>query len=135
VRFGTAAGTLTRHPSIIAGTNKDPAEPNTQERVMTISINRKTILSLVAAATMGGAIATSTSSAEAGWRGGGRGYGHGGAVAAGLVGGLALGAIASHGYRPYPYYGPVVVTRDCYTVRRKVWTDYGWRRVRQTVCD
>jgi hypothetical protein len=104
---------------------------------MTLSINRKTILSLIAAGTMAGAIATSTSSAQAGggW-GHGHGYGRGGAVAAGLVGGLALGAIATHAYRPHrSYYGPVVVGPECYSVRRKVWTDYGWRRVRQTVCD
>jgi hypothetical protein len=104
---------------------------------MTLSINRKTILSLIAAGTMAGAIATSTSSAQAGggW-GYGHGYGRGGAVAAGLIGGLALGAIATHAYRPYPsYYGPVVAGPECYSVRRRVWTDYGWRRIRQTVCD
>jgi hypothetical protein len=65
-----------------------------------------------------------------GWHGGWRGPG----VAAGVVGGLALGALAAGaGNRYYgpgyyaPAYGP-----DCYLTRERVWNGYTWvwRRVR-----
>ena len=70
---------------------------------------------------------------------------NGGAVAAGVIGGLAAGAIIGSAVAPrygygyydtYPaYYGGAYAYGDCYTVRQKVWTEYGprWRRVR--VCD
>ena len=96
--------------------------------------NRKTFAAVAAASLIaGGGLFASTGSADAqwrpGWRGGGgmahvggrgwggprmgwhgggwrghRGWGGGGAVAAGLIGGLALGAIASSAYAS-PYYG------------------------------
>lgn len=67
-----------------------------------------------------------------------------GAIAAGVVGGLAAGAIIGsavaprygYGYAPGPvYYGGPYAYSRCYMVRQRVWTDYGprWRRVR--VCD
>ncbi len=67
-----------------------------------------------------------------------------GAIAAGVVGGLAAGAIIGsavaprygYGYAPAPvYYGGPYAYSRCYMVRQRVWTDYGprWRRVR--VCD
>jgi hypothetical protein len=72
--------------------------------------------------------------------------GNEGAVAAGVIGGLAAGAIIGsaarphygygYGYAPgYTYYGGPYAYSRCYTVRKKVWTNHGprWRRVR--VCD
>lgn len=69
---------------------------------------------------------------------------NGAAIAAGVVGGLAAGAIIgsavaphySYGYAPGPvYYGGPYAYSRCHLVRQKVWTDYGprWRRVR--VCN
>jgi hypothetical protein len=62
-----------------------------------------------------------------------------GAIAAGVVGGLAAGAIigstASHAYASEPpavvYYGSYP-PRDCHWVRERVWTDFGprWRDIR-----
>ncbi len=69
----------------------------------------------------------------------------GGAIAAGIIGGLALGGLAAaaaqHRYaEPYPvygyrrvYYAPI---RDCWIARRRTRDDFGniyYRRVR--VCD
>lgn len=67
-----------------------------------------------------------------------------GAVAAGVLGGLAAGAIiggaiaSPYGYGPGPYYygpGPAYYGGyggDCYWQRQRVWDGYGWviRRVR-----
>lgn len=51
---------------------------------------------------------------------------NGGAVAAGLVGGLALGAIASAASNPY-YYRPAYYrpARTCFTERRRIVNRYG----------
>ena len=60
-----------------------------------------------------------------------RGYDGGGAVAAGLIGGLALGAIASAAANPYyypsPYYRPAYYepSRTCFTERRRIVNRYG----------
>ncbi|HEY8382341.1 MAG TPA: hypothetical protein VIL09_09340 [Microvirga sp.] len=59
---------------------------------------------------------------------------NGGAVAAGLIGGLALGAIAANAARPVYYNRPVY--SDCFVERRRTVNRYGnvvVRRVR--VCD
>ena len=86
-----------------------------------------------------GAVTTTTQQAEAHWRGGG-------GVAAGVVGGLAAGAIiggalaprygygyygapAYYGYGPAYYGGPVYYGRRCWT-RRTVGPGGGVRRVR-----
>ena len=70
----------------------------------------------------------------------GYGYGYyrrrnyGGAVAAGLIGGLALGALATAPYA-YPYYSEPV-GYDCYTVRRRFVDAWGRVFIRRTqVCD
>ena len=62
----------------------------------------------------------------------------GGAVAAGIIGGLALGAIigsaAAQGpyYAPGPaYYGP---GPGCSWQTQRVWDGYGWRFNRVRVC-
>lgn len=66
-------------------------------------------------------------------------------IAAGVIGGLAAGAIIGsavnqrgyYAHEPAPayYYGGPYAYSRCYTVRQRVWTDYGprWRRVR--VCE
>ena len=99
---------------------------------------RKPLAAAVAALMLGGAAVASATPASAGGWGYHRhhygwGYG-GGALAAGLVGGLALGAIAASAAQP-TYYGPTRVVSDCYVVRTRVMTNYGWRRARRTVCD
>jgi hypothetical protein len=78
-----------------------------------------------------------------GFRGGGfRGGGFRGA-GIGLGLGLGLGLAAPYGYYGgygypygyggyYPYAGDVGV---CYAVRRRVWTPYGWRIRRVSVCE
>jgi hypothetical protein len=71
---------------------------------------------------------------------------NGGAIAAGVVGGLAAGAIIGSTWRPYPaygyayapgpvYYGGPYAYSRCHVVRQRIATNYGprWRRVR--VCD
>ena len=58
-----------------------------------------------------------------GWRGGRRGWG-----GPGLAFGLGYGY--PYGYDSYAYYGG-----DCYLVRRRVLTPFGWRIRRVQVCD
>ncbi|MET0605447.1 MAG: hypothetical protein ABWZ80_03250 [Beijerinckiaceae bacterium] len=95
--------------------------------------SRTMTAALATAALAGAMMATGSNEAEARWR---RGYygGYGGAVAAGVVGGLALGAIAASAAQPRPVY---VEGGRCYKVRRSVWSDYHGAYVtrRVTVCD
>lgn len=91
---------------------------------------KKTLTVACATLALAGAMTISHSNdAEARWR---RGYYGGGAVAAGVVGALALGAIAASA-APRPSY----VEGGCYRVRRSVWSDYHGRYVvrRMTVCE
>lgn len=92
----------------------------------------KTLTTLAAAASLAVAAIAAPTPAQA--RGGG-------AVAAGVIGGLAAGAIiGSAASRPYgygyygggPYYA---AAPGCYWTRQRVWTDYGWRTRRVRVCD
>ena len=64
-----------------------------------------------------------------------------GAVAAGVIGGLAVGAMigsaaaANNGpyYQPAPaYYGPG--SPGCYWQRQRVWDGFAWRMTRVRVC-
>ena len=113
------------------------------------SIKRAMIGATLALAVIGG-VGVPTTSAEAGWRGGPWRYGpyarygyyrrpnYGGAVAAGVVGGLALGALAAS--RPvyvYPAYGPTVVyAPDCHFARRTYYDAWGNAVVRRVqICD
>ncbi len=95
----------------------------------------KTLTALAAAAVVAVAAVAAPTTADAR---------NGGAVAAGVIGGLAVGAIVGssaansgyygYGYAPAPvYYGPPAY--GCYITRQRVWTNYGprWQRVR--VCD
>ncbi len=100
-----------------------------------MSALRKVLTTGLATLTLAGlAMVTFSTDAEAQrrWRGRGGGFNPGAAAAAGIVGGLALGAIAAGAAQPRP---PIV--DDCYTVRRRVWDDYNgvWRVRRVRVCD
>ena len=79
--------------------------------------------------------------------------GDGGAVAAGIVGGVALGALAAGAFQPAPpprvrvyaepdpvYFAPpprrrVYVERECGWEMERVWTGYRWVHERVRVCD
>ena len=75
---------------------------------------KKIIVSTLAIATVAGTLATTTSSAQAGWHGGHGGFGWG---AAGILGGLAVGAaIASNSY----------AQPSCGYVRQRVYNPYGY---------
>ena len=74
-----------------------------------------------------------------GFRGGGfRGGGYRGFRGAGIGLGLGLGLAApyygGYGYGGYPYGYSSYYDPGCYLVRRRVWTPYGWRIRRVTVC-
>jgi hypothetical protein len=98
---------------------------------------KKSLIAIAAAATLGLASVAAPQPAEA----------RGGRVAAGIIGGLALGGIlgaaaAAHGpyyYGPGPYYygpGPVYYDPDCYWTRQRFWDGYRWRLGRPIrVCD
>jgi MFS family permease len=73
----------------------------------------------------------------------------GGAVAAGIIGGLAAGAIIGGAiansyppppvyYAPAPAYGPppaYYAEPACHVERQRVWDGYAWRVRRVEVCD
>ena len=93
---------------------------------------RKTLIALAAAATIAIGAVAAPQPAQA----------RHGAIAAGVIGGLAAGALigaAASGpyYAPGPYYyGPApAYYGGCYWTRHRVWTDYGWRWTRVRVCD
>lgn len=96
----------------------------------------KTVSTVLAAAALSGAmLLTPTQQAEA----------RGGQVAAGIIGGLAAGALigaaAAHGpyygYGPGYYYGPgpAYYGPHCWWHRERVWDGWGWRVRRVRVCD
>ena len=92
---------------------------------------KRTIIAIAAATVVAAAL---PSPAQAGCRGCG--------VGAGIIGGLAAGAIigsAINGpyYGPGYYYGPgpVYYGRDCYWTRQRVWDGWGWYSRRVRVCD
>jgi len=101
----------------------------------------KTFTALAAAATLALAATVAPSTADAGCRGCG--------VAAGVLGGLAAGAIiggAIAGGPPAPYYAPAPVygpppvyyaepVAACRYVRERFWDGYAWRWQRVQVCD
>jgi len=70
-----------------------------------------------------------------GFHGGGFHHHHGFGFAPGFAIGFGVGA--PYGYYGYPPYGVYDSGYDggCYLVRRRVWTDYGWRRRTVQVCD
>jgi hypothetical protein len=107
---------------------------------MTTSKAKTVVMAGLCAVALGGSLVSFPDPAEARSR-------RGAAVAAGVVGGLALGAIAagaarSH-YAPiapgyaYPAYGrPAYYGGGCYEVQRRYYDDWGRRITRiETVCD
>ena len=105
-------------------------------------MNRKTLTAVAAAAIVAAATILAPTSADARWRGH-----RGGAVAAGVIGGLAAGALFAGAYGPYgygygygPYYGGYYAPAyydygpGCVIRRERVWDGYGWRIRRVRVC-
>ena len=99
----------------------------------------KSMLGVLAATTLALAVATPASAqyyrgygGGGGWHGGGGGWNAGPAVAAGVLGGLALGAVAAGAARG-PYYGG----GECWIERRPVYDEYGdyLGRRRMRVCN
>ena len=87
----------------------------------------KTLVACATAASLAAAVMAPTSAHA----------GRGGALAAGILGGLAIGAIigsaaANSGpyYSPAPVYGPM----GCQWQRQRVWDGYSWRWIRERVC-
>jgi len=92
---------------------------------------KKSLTASIAAVAIGLTIASTSPASAGGWN-----HNWNGPVAAGVVGGLALGAIANGGgYAPAYYDAPVY--GECYVTRRPAYDNWGnfvgYRRVR--VCD
>lgn len=94
---------------------------------------RKTLTAIAAAATLTVAAVATPQPAEA----------RNGRIAAGIIGGLAAGAIIGsiasqnrHYYGPGYYYGPAPVYYGphCWWSRERVWDGYGWRVHKVRVC-
>ena len=79
----------------------------------------KTLTTLAVAASLAVAALAAPAPAQA----------RGGAVAAGVIGGLAAGAIIGSAARPYGYYdgGPYYAAGGCYWHRERVFDGYGYR--------
>jgi hypothetical protein len=97
---------------------------------------KKTLMALAAAATIGIAAVAAPTDANARWRG----HGWGAPVAAGVIGGLAAGALFGSAfggpyYAGYPYgayaYGP---SPGCFVQREQFWDGWGWRIRHLPVC-
>jgi hypothetical protein len=98
---------------------------------------KKTLTALVAAGTIAfAALATPTGASAR----------DGGAVAAGIIGGLAAGAIIGSAVAAPPppvYYAPApvyvapapVYGPECRVRRERFWDGYGWRSRRVEICD
>jgi hypothetical protein len=94
----------------------------------------KTLTALAAAATIAVAAVATPQPAQA----------RGGAVAAGIIGGLAVGALIGaaanngyYGYGPGYYYAPrpVYYGEGCYISHRRFWDGWGWHYRSVRVCD
>ncbi len=90
----------------------------------------KTLAALAAAATVAVAAVAAPQPAQAYYRGGG--------IAAGIIGGLAAGAILGAAVANGPYYGPGPVYyrgAGCYWTHRRFWDGWTWQVRRVRVCD
>lgn len=106
----------------------------------------RALKAIAVAAAIGATALSLPTQAEARWRGGG-------AVAAGVIGGIAAGALIAgasrpyyygygYGYGPSPYYGyapvyygpPAYYGPPCYWQRQRFWDGYGWRIRRVRIC-
>lgn len=85
----------------------------------------KTLTALAAAATIGLAAVATPQPAEAR---------NGGAIAAGVIGGLAVGALIGAAYGPGYYAAAPGYYGGCYWTRQRVWDGWGWRFRRVQVC-
>jgi hypothetical protein len=95
----------------------------------------RTLTALAAAATLGLAAVAAPQPAEAR---------HGGAIPAGVIGGLAVGALIGsaasapyYGYAPGYYYGGTAYYGGyggCYWTRQRFWDGWGWRVRPVQVC-
>jgi hypothetical protein len=86
---------------------------------------KKTLTAVVAAATIAGTLAMSATDASAQWR---RGWGWGPGIAAGVIGGLALGAFLAtrpRGYVVYEGYAQPVHGPGCYWASQPVYDHRG----------
>jgi hypothetical protein len=79
-----------------------------------MSVIRKTLTGALAAATLTAGIIAASAPAEAQWRRGHHRGGWGAPVAAGVIGGLALGALAAQAAQPRYYYAPGYTTYPAY---------------------
>lgn len=93
---------------------------------------RKTAIALAAAGVLAAGTLVTPQPAQA----------RGGAVAAGIIGGLAAGAligsaVANPYYGPGYYYGPgpAYYGPHCWWQRERFWDGYGWRIRRIRVCE
>src|SRR6266850_2471967 len=86
-------------------------------------------LSIIGASALLLGASTTSALARGGFRGAGLGFGLGLGLG-GLYGPYGYGGYPYGGY--YPYYGDAGA---CYAVRRRVWTAYGWRVRRVSVCE
>jgi hypothetical protein len=112
---------------------------------MAVSTVKKRVAGVAAAAILAvGSLAVASTDAPAQYRRHhGGGWNTGAGVAAGVVGGLALGALATGGYGyggyggyggGYGAYGPAYYG-GCYITRQRVWDGYGWVIQRVRVCE
>jgi hypothetical protein len=89
---------------------------------------KKALTAVVVAATIVGSLAATATDASAQWRRGGGGWGWGPGIAAGVIGGLALGAIIAtrpRGYVAYEGYGQPVYGPGCYWASQPVYDRRG----------
>ncbi len=94
---------------------------------------RKTALAVAAAGVLAAGTLVTPQPAQA----------RGGAVAAGIIGGLAAGALigsavaSPYYYGPPAYYGPAPVYYGphCWWQRERFWDGFGWRIRRYRVCE
>jgi hypothetical protein len=107
---------------------------------------KTTLAAILAAATIASAAVSSSTPAEARWRGA--------PVAAGIIGGIAAGALIAGAARANPYYGngpgyygygpppapvyygggPAYYGPPCSWQRQRFWDGYGWRIRKVRVC-
>ncbi|MGV2979703.1 hypothetical protein ACERNI_05785 [Camelimonas sp. ID_303_24] len=119
---------------------KGRSTPARQARTRLAGASRAAVLAAVAMFGAGGALMAMTSGASA-WCSGPGCYGP--PPAAGVVGGLAIGALAGAAAAgafaaPPPPPPPVVYDEgpECYMTSRRVWVEgLGWRRRPVEVCD
>ena len=110
-----------------SGSGKGRHRSSGEGEVMT-----KTMMVLAAAATLAVSAVATPQKAEAG----------GGRIAAGLIGGLAVGALiggaiasSSPAYAgPYGYYGAPAAYPACYWQRQQFWNGFAWQVRRVQVC-